>query len=221
MRNSKARLAPRSAPDASRASRLERTPPESGERTERALLQRVALRDDAALEELYARYSPSVYSAALSILRSQADAEEVVQETFLHIWTRARDYTPARGSLTAWVVMLARSRAIDRLRTRAQHERLAAVQREGVAFAEPPATPLELTQQAHVRLHVAGSLAALPPEQRQALELAFHDGLSHSEISLRTGDPLGTVKTRIRRGMDRLARLLEAAGLEQKNPWRP
>lgn len=219
MRNSKARLARRSAADKARAasastSRGERVPPESAERAERALIHRVALRDDAALEALYTRYCATVYSAALSILRTQAEAEEVVQETFIHIWTRARDYTSARGSLAAWVVMLARSRAIDRLRAQAQRERMASVQREGVALAEPPATPLELTQQAHVRLQVASGLAALPPEQRAALELAFHEGLSHSEISLRTGDPLGTVKTRIRRGLDRLARSLEASERE-------
>lgn len=210
MRHSKARLAPRAAADKARAAaaRARQPPSESTEQDERALLQRVALRDDAALEELYTRYSATLYSAALSILRGPEEAEEVIQETFIHVWTRARDYTPERGSVTAWLVMLARSRAIDRLRAQAQRERLEVVQREGVALAEPPATPLELTQQAHTRFHVASGLAALSPEQRHALELAFHEGLSHSEISLRTGDPLGTVKTRIRRGLERLARLL-------------
>ena len=181
---------------------------------ERELIHRVVLRDDAALEELYARLSGSVYAAALALLRQRPEAEEVVQETFVHLWTRASDYDASRGSLVAWLVMLARSRAIDRLRAQAHKSRLAASQQEAQVLAESPATPLELTQRAATRHHVSAALATLPPEQRQTLELAFHEGLSHSEISERTGEPLGTVKTRIRRGLERIARQLASAGVD-------
>lgn len=180
-----------------------------------SLIHRVALRDDAALASLYEQYAGTVYSAALAILQSPADAEEILQETFLHIWTHARDYTSARGTLRVWVVMIARSRALDRLRTRAQQTRLAeSTQHDTQVLAEPPETPLELTQQARLRGHISRELAELPSEQRRALELAFHEGLSHSEISQRTGDPLGTVKTRIRRGLERLARVFQSTDRE-------
>jgi len=197
--------------DSADAIRASASPDDTSEPSERALVHRVVLRDDTALEALYTRLSGTVYAAALSLLRQRADAEEVVQETFVHLWTRARDFDAARGSLTAWLVMLARSRAIDRLRTQAHKARLAATQDEARALAEPTATPLELAQRAISQHHVLRGLEALPLEQRHAIELAFHEGLSHSEISERTGDPLGTVKTRIRRGLERLARHMEAA----------
>ena len=188
-------------------SRARLTPPapETPEASDRAWMQRVVLRDDAALEALYARFSGTVYATALAILRDALEAEEVVQDTFVHLWTQARDYNPARGSPGAWMVMLARSRAIDRFRARAWRAQRAPTPEETQALAEPPASPFEQTHQAYLRLRVSAALAALPPEQRHALELAFHEGLSHSEISARTGDPLGTVKTRIRRGLERLA----------------
>jgi RNA polymerase sigma-70 factor, ECF subfamily len=190
------------------------SPGPDGQVGERELIHRVVLRDDAALETLYTQLSGSVYAAALTLLRQRSEAEEVVQETFVHLWTRARDFDPSRGSLVAWLVMLARSRSIDRLRAQAHKARLAASQEDALAFAESPATPLELTQRAATRHHVSAALATLPPDQRRTIELAFHEGLSHSEISARTGEPLGTVKTRIRRGLERIARQLTTEGVD-------
>ncbi|WP_434385646.1 sigma-70 family RNA polymerase sigma factor [Melittangium boletus] len=184
--------------------------PPSAEALERAWVHRVVLRDDTALEALYARLSGTVYAVALAVLRDRADAEEVTQEAFVHLWTHARDYNPARGTLTAWMTMLARSRALDRLRARAHRDKLASSQDEARTLATPPATPMELAQRARDSHGVNAALATLSPEQRQTLELAFHEGLSHSEIAARTGEPLGTVKTRIRRGLERLARNLTA-----------
>lgn len=188
-----------------------RLPPEATEHPERGWMRQVVLRDDRALESLYERYSGTVYAAALSILRDPLEAEEVVQDTFVYLWTRARDYDPARGSPGAWMVMLARSRALDRLRARTHRDQHTPSPAEAQTLAEPPPTPFEQAHQAALRSRVSAELATLPPEQRHALELAFHEGLSHSEISARTGDPLGTVKTRIRRGLERLARAFTSA----------
>jgi RNA polymerase sigma-70 factor, ECF subfamily len=186
-------------------------PAGASEQWEHALLHRVMLHDDAALEALYERFSGTVYSVARAILQNRVDAEEVVQETFTHLWTRARDYSPQRGSPGTWVVMLARSRAIDLLRSRRHKARAALRREEDAALAEPPPSPFELTRWARAWFRVSTGLSTLPPEQRHALDLAFQQGLTHREIAARTGEPLGTVKTRIRRGLERLGRLFATA----------
>ena len=138
------------------------------------------------------------------MLRETADAEEVLQETFIDAWRRAREYAASRGSVEAWLITIARSRAIDRLRNRGARLRLVK-QTEQLALAEPaqPGPP-----DVHAQTRLRRALGTLPPEQRRALELAYWDGLSQSEISRETGDPLGTVKTRVRLGLQRLAELL-------------
>jgi len=168
------------------------------------VLDSVRRGDARALEELYRRHSSRLHALLLRMLRETADAEEVLQETFVDAWKRAREYAASRGSVEAWLITIARSRAIDRLRNRGARLRLVK-QTEQLALAEP-AQPGPADVQAQTRLRRA--LGTLPPEQRRALELAYWDGLSQSEISRETGDPLGTVKTRVRLGLQRLAELL-------------
>jgi RNA polymerase sigma-70 factor (ECF subfamily) len=136
------------------------------------------------------------------VLRSTADAEEIVQETFVEVWRRAGEYDVRRGSPIAWIATIARTRAIDRLRARGARERT-------VALADPPPnfqpSPGDAAEASELQGRVKSALSALPPEQRRVLELAYFEGLSHSEIAQETGDALGTVKTRVRLGMEKLA----------------
>jgi RNA polymerase sigma-70 factor (ECF subfamily) len=169
-----------------------------------ALVQTLQRGDARALEELYRRHGPRIYALLLRMLREQPDAEEILQECFVDVWRRAGEYSRARGSVEAWLITIARSRAIDRLRTRGARLRLVR-QSEQMAPSEPtqPDPP-----DVHANSRLRRALSTLPAEQRRALELAYWDGLSQREISEHTGDPLGTVKTRVRLGLQRLAELL-------------
>lgn len=167
--------------------------------------------DLRVLERLYAEQGALVHGLALRILHHAAEAEEVVQEVFLYVWQQAGRYDPGRGSVEAWLVTLARSRSIDRLRAGASRERRhagLARDSDSVHGASPPPDPLRETLSHEARSRVQRALAALPAEQRRALEIAYFEGCSHSEIASRLGAPLGTVKTRIRQGMLRLRDLL-------------
>jgi RNA polymerase sigma-70 factor (ECF subfamily) len=163
-----------------------------------ALIGRLAGGDHAALAEVYDRYSGLVNGLALRILRNTAEAEEVIQEVFLQIWRQAVRYDPTRGSAEAWICTIARTRALDRLRRRTSR-------REDSDEALPGATDMPRTVEA---LAVRKALQSLSPDQRTALELAYYEGLTQSEIALRLGEPLGTVKTRIRTAMMRLRDVL-------------
>ncbi|MCE9671164.1 sigma-70 family RNA polymerase sigma factor [Myxococcus stipitatus] len=176
---------------------------------DKSLLQQVALGSGAAMREVYARCGARAFAVTLRLLPSRADAEEVLQEAFLEVWRRARDFDPARGGLEAWVATIARTRAIDRLRAQGTVARLAV----GAAQQPPPASatpvaPDEAAALGEDRVRVRAALLRLPPEQREVVELAYFEGLSQREISERTGDPLGTVKTRARLGLEKLADLL-------------
>lgn len=175
-----------------------------------ALVQRVLDRRQEALAELYDRYAPLLLAVARRILGSPADAEEVLQESFLQAWNQAERYDSGRSSVSTWLVLIARSRALDRLRQRRSRERTAAA-----AEAEPkvPETSARfdenvLTQERRRRVRKA--MAALPVEQKEVLELAFFGGLSQAEIAERTRTPLGTVKTRALLAMKKLRRDLRA-----------
>jgi RNA polymerase sigma-70 factor (ECF subfamily) len=171
------------------------------------LLRRIAGGDAAALRVLYDALAGRVVAIAQRILGDRQAAEDVAQETFVEAWRRAGQYDPARGGATAFVMTIARSRAIDRKRGAGTAQRaLEAARAEPNASGAP--LPFELAEQRRERERVLAALSALPAEQRAAIELAYFEGLTQREIAERTGEPLGTVKTRVRLGMARLAGLL-------------
>jgi len=174
-----------------------------------SLLAAIARGEESALAALYDETSPWVYGFTRRILRDTEAAEEVTLEVYLQAWRRAAEYSPRRGSPGAWLLTIARSRAIDRLRSTAARARREEPFCEGFdppsAAIGPPAASAEAERQ---RL-VAEAIASLPREQRRAIELAFFEGLSHGEIAERLGEPLGTVKTRIRLGMMKLRETLK------------
>ena len=177
---------------------------------DQALLARVSGGDAAALRTLYDVCAGRAMSIAYRVLASRSEAEEVVQETFVQVWRQAASYDASRGGAMAWIATIVRSRALDRLRSRAASER-AVARSEDDPDAQPTApAPAELAAQRELRAQVMAALAALPVEQRSAIELAYYEGLSHSEIAARLGDPLGTVKTRVRLGLAKLASVLGA-----------
>ena len=141
----------------------------------------------------------------LRIVTNRTESEEVVQDTFLEVWRRAAEYDPRRGSPIAWIVTIGRTRAIDRLRARGAQERMLA---QADAAPTSARSPAELTEGREARERVQAALAELPAEQRRVLELAYFEGLSQSEIAKKTGDALGTVKTRVRLGMEKLSATL-------------
>jgi len=168
-------------------------------------MRQIAGGDEKALEILYGRYSGVVYSVARRILGDVGAAEEVLQDIFYQLWRAASSFDPARGTLAGWLLVSARNRAITRLR--GSHRSAF-----GEIEVEAVASKFNLESSAAVNemmLLVRNALAALPQEQRQALELAYFEGLTHSEIAERTGDPLGTVKTRLRTALATLRRAIE------------
>jgi RNA polymerase sigma-70 factor (ECF subfamily) len=173
---------------------------------EESLLRRMAAGDSMALRQLYERCSPTVLALALRILRNRGEAEDVVQEAFVEAWKRARSFDPRRGTAFSFVLAIARSRALDRLRSRGAEGR--ATQAFALEEKKPVPLPIESAEQRQDRERIQGALASLPPEQRNVLELAYYEGLSQTEIAARTGDPLGTVKTRCRLALEKLAALL-------------
>jgi RNA polymerase sigma-70 factor (ECF subfamily) len=162
-------------------------------------------RDPRALSTLYDRYAGYALAVALRVVRDREEAEEAVQDAIWQIWTGRVRYDPRRGRFRTWVFMIVRSRALDRLRRRAT----ANAARAAAADPEPIATVgIELTRD------LRQILAALNDDQRDAIVLAFYVGLTHDEIAARLGDPVGTVKSRIRRGLLELRSALSARGGE-------
>lgn len=161
------------------------------------LLANTAAGDRQAFSALYDRLSPRVYGLVLHVLRNQPDAEDVLQETFFQVWSNAGRYDPEKCPPEGWVLMIARCRALDRLRRR----RASLAAPDDLPDASAPDSPLERLEDAAA---VTAALARLPGEQREAIRLAFYEGFTHDQISRRLGLPLGTVKTRIRLGIIRL-----------------
>ena len=177
---------------------------------DRKLLERVARGDVTALRALYDQHASRAITIAFRILRNREEAEDVVQETFLEVWRRSAQFDPGRGGAVAWVVTIARSRAIDRLRARTIAGRTIASASEDAdgLLPAPTPSPAAETERRRDERRVAAALDALPPAQRRTIELAYFEGLSQSEIAAKTASPLGTVKMRVKLAMAKLAALL-------------
>lgn len=183
-------------------------PPIDGE-----LVARAARGDERAIGQLYDRYGGVLYAVAYRIVGQRADAEEVVLEAFTQAWRDAPRFEAGRGSVPGWLTMIARSRALDLVRARSRRERItasAAADRPNTSpamseFRPDPANALDHDER---RRQVQQALQTLSPPQRQAIELAYFEGLSQSEIAERLQEPLGTVKTRVRLGMQKLRECL-------------
>lgn len=172
--------------------------------TDANLLRLIVLRDEGALAALYDRHSRLTFSVAMRILRSHADAEEVLQETFVRVWSRAHTYESTLGSPASWLSRIARNCAIDRLRARKTRQIVDAQPPEGEMLPAEPSTaitPEVLFADQRISASVRGALSALPGPQRMLIEAAFFEGFTHQELSHRYGLPLGTVKARIRTGL--------------------
>lgn len=168
------------------------------------LLDRVHARDQQAMTELFDRYGNLVYSVALRVLRDSGQAEDVMQDVFFNLWENPRSFVLGRGSLAGWLLVVARNRAIDALRRRRPSDSVDEV-------VVPSKTNLASEAERSILMEkVRIAVNGLPPDQQKSLLLAFFEGLSHSEIAAQTGDPLGTVKTRIRSALYSVRKALQS-----------
>jgi RNA polymerase sigma-70 factor (ECF subfamily) len=172
---------------------------------ERAMVRAMAAGDDAGLTALYDQLAPRILAVLDRMLATRAEAEELLQEVFVELWRRAEQYRDDRGSVRAWAMTIARSRAVDQLRKRRRRrDGDHAPAGDGDLVAPESGRPDRAADRRQSELRVGAALAELSAEQREVLELAYFGGLSHSEIADRLGIPLGTVKSRIIAGMKRL-----------------
>jgi RNA polymerase sigma-70 factor (ECF subfamily) len=169
-----------------------------------SLMDRVLASDQDAMAEIFDRYGSLVYSVALRVLKDPGQAEDVLQEIFVQIWKNPGKFAQGRGSLPAWLAVVARNRAIDHLRQRRPSESFGDVV---VASSVNLASEVERNWMIE---KVRSVMSALPAEQQRMVELAFFEGLTHAEIAVRTGEPLGTVKTRIRSALASLRKEIAA-----------
>jgi RNA polymerase sigma-70 factor (ECF subfamily) len=160
-----------------------------------ALMSAMRSGDESALGELYDRYSGVVYSVALRVLGDTGAAEDILQDIFIQLWRNPGQFNSQRGGIGPWLAVIARNRAIDGLRKRHPEDDIADV----VVSVTPDMAGDASRNQAMEK--VRGALTSMPAVQRSALEMAYFEGLSHTEIAARTGEPLGTIKTRIRSGL--------------------
>ncbi len=171
------------------------------------LIQQVANQDRDAFSQLYDRFSTLVFTLAMRMLRVRSDAEDLLQEVFVQVWRQAQSYSAERGSPEAWIVNIARSRAIDKIRSIRRMEK-SFVLTDDPARAESSDNVESSAAESEARLTMSNALANLPEAQRKVLELAYFDGLTQTEIANRLAEPLGTVKTRMRTGIQRLRDML-------------
>lgn len=186
------------------------------------LLARVAKGEQQALSQLYDLSSTLLFSIALRILGHREDAAELLQEVYLEIWNKVVRYDVSRGTPIAWLITLTRSRALDRLRMRGTRPHPATVQAVNGQTAPPieehNPPPAEAPADQELRTHVSNTVSALPQAQQQAIELAYYEGLSHTEISVRLNQPMEAVKMRIKLGMAMLRETLRHDWVQRERP---
>ena len=168
----------------------------------RELISKISRGCESALGKLYDKMISHVFGLALKILRSQTEADEVTIDVFKQIWDKARDYTPDRGTPSAWLITLTRSRAIDKLRSDMKRRSLQDPLHDDLPSDIDP--PDETAETREKRALIEKALSELTPKQRESIELAYFHGLTQTEISARMNEPLGTVKSWMRAGMIRL-----------------
>lgn len=171
-----------------------------------ALMRRIVEADETALGALYDRWVRSLYSLVLHLLKDPDEAEDVVEETFWQAWRKADSYEPSKGAVSTWLLTIGRRKALDRLRAK-KRSREEFMSSDRAVFADLPSSdpdPATDVERSELRERVRAALNELPDEQREALELGYFSGMSQSEIAEATGEPLGTVKTRMRLAMQKL-----------------
>jgi len=169
-----------------------------------ALIRRMCDADETALGALYDRWARSLYSLVFHLLKDADEAEDVVEETFWQAWRKASSYEPSRGAVSTWLLTIGRRRALDRLRAKSRRKEESTQSGVLADLTSPASDPLQMVESSERRSNVLTALRELPDEQREVLELGYFQGLSQSEIADRTGQPLGTVKTRMRLAMQKL-----------------
>ena len=182
--------------------------------SDEALLAAVARSDEAALAELYDRFGRMAYGLALRVLRDSALAEDAVQDAFLNVWRSAENFRADRAKASTWVLTFVHRRAVDLVR---REERRRTEPEEAAPVPSAPGAD-EDAERRSKREVVQDALRQLPPEQREAIELAYYGGYTQSELAERLGEPLGTIKSRMFAGLRRLRALLDEAGFEAAAP---
>jgi RNA polymerase sigma factor (sigma-70 family) len=182
--------------------------------SDEALIGNIARSDESALAELYDRYGHAAYGLALRVLRDPNLAEDAVQEAFLHVWRSAERFEAGRSKVGTWVLTFVHRRAVDLVR---REERRRVEPAEHAAVATGPGADEE-AERLSKREIVQEALRRLPPEQREAIELAYYGGYTQSELAERLGEPLGTIKSRMFTGLQRLRSFLDEAGFEVAGP---
>ncbi len=181
--------------------------------SDEALLQLVNRKDPAAYEMLYVRHAQTVYNLLMRVVRDASTAEELLQETFWQVWQKAEQYAE-KGAVAAWLHRIARNKALDQLRAAKARPRLTSNEfsmvEQSVSHAYPSAE--QAVTQRLQQQQIVQALETIPNEQRLCLELAYFEGMSQREIAEQTNTPLGTIKTRMRIGMEKLERFLRASG---------
>jgi len=191
-------------------------PPAGPQPTDDELVRRVAAADSEALAQLFKRYAGAVYSLAYRMLNDREGAEELLNEAFVRVWRQAPSFDARRGKFSTWLMSVARNLAIDELRSRRARPQRSDPLTPDDPDLDPPDEHVDVEADvwhAERRRLIRQAMRELPPAQREALELAYFEGLTQSEISARLGDPLGTTKTRIRLGLHKLRDLLLSSEL--------
>jgi RNA polymerase sigma factor (sigma-70 family) len=176
-----------------------------------ALLARIVEHDRRALQVLYDRYARAIYALAFRILGTSEEAEEIVLDVFSQVWKTAQTYNPVKARVDSWVFLITRSRALDRLRARKRVINVieSCTDAARITGGTEIQDPMDVVYSYERRELVTAALDSLPEEQRHVIQLAYYQGLSQSEIATATGQPLGTIKTRIRLGLGKLRQSLE------------